>query len=88
MRVRCSQVLCWKYQGYGFHVALKEVIKSLFLLLSVYTQGLQVQDYSGNFHKGTPTDLDLPAVCFRLPFWLFTWFSIFCYLSSHSIVSD
>ena len=29
-------------------------------------QGLQVQDYFGNFHKGTPTDLDLPAVCFSL----------------------
>lgn len=26
------------------------------------SQGLQVQDYSGNFHKGTPTDLDLPAI--------------------------
>lgn len=30
-------------------------------------QGLQVQDYFGNFHKGTPTDLDLPAVCFSSP---------------------
>ena len=67
MRVRCSQVLSSKYQCYGFQVTLKEVIKSLLLLLFVYTQGLQVQDYFGNFHKGTPTDLDLPAVCFRLP---------------------
>ena len=88
MRVRCSQVLRWKYQGYGFHVTLKEVIRSLSLLLFVYTQGLQVQDYFGNFHKGTPTDLDLPAVCYIYLYWLFTCCSIFCYLSSHSIVSD
>ncbi|MCO5596334.1 hypothetical protein L7F22_050395 [Adiantum nelumboides] len=26
------------------------------------SQGLQVQEYVGNFHRGTPTDVDLPAV--------------------------
>eukprot|EP00250_Pteridium_aquilinum_P010450 c19397_g1_i1 orf=566-3775(-) len=26
------------------------------------SQGLQVQDYFGNFHRGTPTDVDLPAI--------------------------
>ncbi|KAH7387746.1 hypothetical protein KP509_16G039000 [Ceratopteris richardii] len=26
------------------------------------SQGLQVQEYVGNFHRGTPTDVDLPAI--------------------------
>lgn len=51
---------------FGFLMSLfrlETIVFSLvpFLLLN-YKQGLQVQEYSGNFCKRVPTDIDLPAV--------------------------
>ena len=60
MRVRCSQV---GLISDPFHSAL--YVKSLNVtsyFLTTFHQGLQVQDYFGNFCKRVPTDIDLPAV--------------------------
>lgn len=56
MRVRCSQVALMLYTSSSALYVLP--------LISVPTchQGLQVQDYFGNFCKRVPTDIDLPAV--------------------------
>ena len=62
MRVRCSQV---GLISDPFHSAL--YVKSLNVtsyFLTTFHQGLQVQDYFGNFCKRVPTDIDLPAVSF------------------------
>ena len=69
MRVRCSQVICWfNYFCYLFmqHIDSKIVIPFSFLFFFFFTflvQGIQVQEYYGNFCKRIPTDVDLPGVC-------------------------
>lgn len=78
---------------FGFLMSLfrlETIVFSLvpFLLLN-YKQGLQVQEYSGNFCKRVPTDIDLPAVSLvslnfiilKKPFFVGT--SKFCLLKKH-----
>lgn len=77
MRVRCSQV--------GLMLGTFSSVLYALPLISVPTchQGLQVQDYFGNFCKRVPTDIDLPAV--SKSNWFKIKFHTFDFLFHHSI---
>jgi len=58
MRVRCSQVVCLIH---FLSYLIMQHINSTTLIL-IFCQGIQVQEYYGNFCKSIPTDVDLPGV--------------------------
>lgn len=75
MRVRCSMVSLMLWESYAscfikqecYHVVIcGQCFKKTGHLTEVLWQGLEVQDYFGNFCKRIPTDVDLPAVCLSL----------------------
>lgn len=60
MRVRCSQVV---YLIHSLFLPYYHATYWLYNFHFIICQGIQVQEYYGNFCKRIPTDVDLPGVC-------------------------
>lgn len=61
----CMVIMSYPVNFMVLHKRIESLNEAYFIYL-LLLQGLQVQEYSGNFCKRIPTDVDLPAVRFCL----------------------